>query len=85
MYGNRYVVTAGRRTGGASRAAGTSRTARTYGKTGNGASQTAQLTDWQFRRVDPTHLQFGASCLPSMPCNVSLGGTVKQFTDGPTT
>ena len=50
---------------------------------GSGASQTAQLLDWQFTRVSATQLSFGASCLPASPCNVNIGGTVSQFTDGP--
>lgn len=52
---------------------------------GGGASQTSQLLDWAFTRVSATQLQFGASCLPSSPCNVSIGGKVTQFTDGPYT
>jgi hypothetical protein len=50
---------------------------------GSGASQTAQLLDWKFTRVSATQLRFGDSCLPASPCNVDIGGTVSQFTDGP--
>lgn len=50
---------------------------------GGGASQTAQLLDWQFTRVSATQLSFGTSCLPPSPCNVDIGGTVTQFSGGP--
>jgi hypothetical protein len=50
---------------------------------GSGASQTAQLLDWQFTRVSATQLSCGSSCLPSSPCNVDIGGTVTQFANGP--
>jgi len=53
------------------------------GGSGSGASQTSQLVDWQFTRVSATQLSFGASCLPSSPCNASIGGVVYQFTNGP--
>lgn len=50
---------------------------------GGGASQTAQLLDWQFARVSSTQLTFGANCLPASPCNIDIGGTVSQFIGGP--
>src|SRR6266498_3668469 len=53
------------------------------GQGGTGASQTSQLVDWVFTRVSGTQLQFGTSCLPATPCNVSIGGKITQFTDGP--
>lgn len=53
--------------------------------TGSGASQTAQLVDWPITRTSATVLTFGSSCLPSTPCNVSIGGTVYSFTGGPWT
>jgi hypothetical protein len=53
------------------------------GSGGSGASQTSQLLDWQFTRVSGTQLSFGSNCIPSSPCNVDIGGTVTQFTNGP--
>lgn len=53
------------------------------GQGGSGASQTAQLLDWKFTRVSATQLRFGDNCAPASPCNVDIGGTVSQFTDGP--
>lgn len=50
---------------------------------GSGASQTAQLLDWKFTRISANQLRFGESCVPASPCNVDIGGTVSQFTDGP--
>lgn len=50
---------------------------------GSGASQTAQLLDWKFTLVSPTQLRFGDPCLPGSPCNVDIGGTVSQLTNGP--
>lgn len=50
---------------------------------GSGASQTAQLLDWQFTRASNTQLSFGAVCLPASPCNVSIGGQIYPFTNGP--
>lgn len=53
------------------------------GSGGSGASQTAQLQDWKFTRVSAAQLKFGESCVPASPCNVDIGGTVSQFSDGP--
>src|SRR6476619_5182380 len=55
------------------------------GGIGGGASQTAQLLDWTTTRQSAQQLRTGSVCLPSTPCNVNIGGLIKQFIGGPYT
>ncbi len=49
----------------------------------SGLVHSSQFADWKFTRVSGTQLKFADNCLPATPCNVDIGGTTTQFTDGP--